>query len=108
MTYRERLPIIAGFVTPFGGEPMPIQLMVDSGGSAVKCRFLLSVRGEVETQRQLRDARDAHATMFTGDRPSKRGRVQALSIGGVRLEEPEVQILGEVERKADSRGGTGL
>ena len=95
VTYGERLPIVAGSVTPFGGEPIPIQLMVDSGGSAVSVDFYHPFEEKSRLSGSLRDARDAHATMFTGDRPSKRGRVEALSIGGVRLEEPEVQILGE-------------
>jgi hypothetical protein len=91
------LPIVTGSVTPFGREPIPIKLMVDSGGSAVNVDFYHPFEENWKLSGCLRDARDSHATMFTGERPSKRGRVQTLSIGGVQLDEPEVQVLAEAK-----------
>ena len=97
VTYGERLPIVAGYVTPFGGEPIPIQLMVDSGGSAVNVDFYhpFEEKSRLAPVCATPGTHTRRCSPATGR--SKRGRVQALSIGGVRLEEPEVQILGEAK-----------
>ena len=97
VTYQEQLPIVTGSVTPFGGDPIPIKLMVDSGGSALNVDFYHPFERKSNLSSSLRNARDSYATMFTGDRPSKRGRVQALTIAGLTMDEPEVQVLGEAK-----------
>lgn len=93
VSYNRRLPIVAGSVTPFGGEPVPVKLMVDSGGSAVNADFSRAFGKTTGLLSGMRETRDSKVTIFRGDAASKTGRVQALRIGNVSVSEPEVQIL---------------
>jgi hypothetical protein len=93
VTYNRRLPIVAGFVTPFGGEAIPIKLMVDSGGSAVNVDFSRAFGEKTNLIAGMREAQDSQVTIFRGDTASKRGRVQSLRIGNSAISEPEVQVI---------------
>ena len=93
--YEQRLPYLSGSVTPFGGKPIPVKLMVDSGGSAFNIDFYHPFEEKYHLIANLRDAANTKATMFTGDRPSTRGRVQSLRIGELTIDAPEVQVLSE-------------
>ncbi len=93
VTYNRRLPIVAGSVTPFGGEPIPIKLMVDSGGSALNADFSRGFGERTGLIAGMREARDSQVTIFRGGVSSKRGRVQALRIGKLSIDGPEVQVI---------------
>ncbi len=93
VTYNRRLPIVAGYVTPFGGKPIPMKLMVDSGGSAVNADFSRAFGEKAGLVAGMREAKDSTVTIFRGDASSKRGRVQTLRIGNLSVNEPEVQVL---------------
>jgi len=93
VSYNRRLPIVAGSVTPFGGQPIPVKLMVDSGGSAFHADFSKTFGKTSGLISTLREARDSKVTIFRGDTASKTGKVQALRIGNVSVSEPEVQVL---------------
>ncbi len=92
--YAQKLPYVSGSITPFGGEPIPVKLMVDSGGSSFNVDFYQPFEEKHHIVSNLRDVRDSTSTMFTGDRPGKRGRAQWLSIGTLQVIDPEVQVLG--------------
>jgi len=93
VSYNRRLPIVTGSVTPFGGQPIPVKLMVDSGGSAVNADFSKAFGETTGLLSGMREARDSKVTIFRGDTASKTGKVQALRIGNVSISAPEVQIL---------------
>ncbi len=93
VSYNRRLPIVPGSVTPFGGQPIPVKLMVDSGGSAVNADFSRAFGETTGLISGMQEARDSKVTIFRGDAASKIGKVQALRIGNVSVSGPAVQIL---------------
>jgi hypothetical protein len=93
VTYHRRLPIVNGSVTPYGGERIPVKLMVDSGGSALHADFSRAFGQETGLVAGMRGIRASKVTIFRGDTASKRGRVQALSVGDLTLSDPEVQVI---------------
>jgi hypothetical protein len=93
VSYNRRLPIVTGSVTPFGGQPIPVKLMVDSGGSAVNADFSKAFGATTGLISGMIEARDSKVTIFRGDTSSKIGKVQDLRIGNVSVSEPEVEIL---------------
>jgi hypothetical protein len=97
--YDQRLPYLSGSVTPFGSDAIPVRLMVDSGGSAFNVDFYHPFEEKHHLVASLRDVAGTTATMFTGERPGTRGRVQSLRIGELTVIEPEVQVLSQ------SKGG---
>ena len=93
VSYNRRLAIVAGSVSPFGGPPIPVKLMVDSGGSAVNADFSKAFGETTGLLPGMQEVRDSKVTIFRGDAASKTGKVQALRIGNLSVSGPEVQIL---------------
>lgn len=92
VTYDRRLPLVTGSVTPYGRDPIPVRLQVDTGGARAHVMFW---KGFVEKHDLLAGARgltDVQVTGFTGTTTQKHGRVQAIQIGKILVTEPEVGL----------------
>ena len=92
VTYDRRLPLVAGSVTPYGRDPIPVRLQVDTGGARDHVVFW---KGFVEKHDLLAGARgltEVQITGFTGTTTQKQGRVQAIQIGKIMVTEPEVVL----------------
>ncbi len=92
VTYDRRLPLIAASVTPFGGEPIPVRLQVDTGGASAHVMFWKAFVEKHDLAAGARGVRDVDVTVFTGTTKQKQGRVQAINIGGIVADEPEVGL----------------
>ncbi|MBZ5586263.1 MAG: retropepsin-like domain-containing protein [Acidobacteriia bacterium] len=92
VTYDRRLPLVAGSVTPFGRDAIPVRFQVDTGGARAQVMFW---KGFIEKYGLAAGARDVKAievTGFTGTTTQKQGRVQAIRIGKIVVPEPEVGL----------------
>ncbi len=91
-TYDRRLPIIVASITPFGGEPIPARLQVDSGGAAAHVMLWKHFIEKHNLVEGARDVKEVQVTAFTGTTTQKQGRVQAMSVGKIVIAEPQVGL----------------
>lgn len=92
VTYDRRLPLVAGSVTPFGREPIPVRLQVDTGGARAHVMFWKGFVEKHDLPAGTRDLKEVEVTVFTGTTTQKQGRVQAIQIGKIVVTEPEVGL----------------
>lgn len=85
-----RLPLVTGSVTPYGREPIPVRFQVDSGGAAAQAMFWKSFIEKQGLASGARGIREVQVTAFTGTTTQKQGRVQALRIGNIVMNDPEI------------------
>ena len=91
LTYDSRhLPLVTGSVTPYGGQPIPVRFQVDSGGAAAHAMFWKSFIEKHDLASGARGIKEVQVTAFTGTTTQKQGRVQALQIGKIVMNDPEV------------------
>jgi hypothetical protein len=92
VTYDRRLPLVAGSVTPFGRDPIPVRLQVDTGGASAHVMFWKGFIEKHDLTAGTRDLKEVQVTAFTGTTTQKQGRVQAIQIGKIVVSEPEVGL----------------
>ena len=91
VTYESRgLPLVSGSVTPYGREPIPARFQVDSGGAAAQAMFWKSFIEQHDLAAGARGTKEVQVTVFTGTTTQKQGRVQAIQIGTIVMNDPEV------------------
>jgi len=89
VTYDRRLPLVAGSVTPFGGEPIPVRFQVDTGGASASVRFWKGFIEKHDLVAGARGLKEVSVTSFTGTTTQRQGQVQSLQIGKIAVKEPE-------------------
>lgn len=92
VTYHGRLPIVAGSVTPFGREAISTAFQLDTGGIAAQACFWKAFTAQHDLLAGAHDVTDIQLTMFGGTQSARQGRMQALSVGTIRMTEPVVQF----------------
>lgn len=90
--YDRRLPIVAGSVTPYKGEAIPARFQVDTGGASAHVMFWKSFIDKNNLIAGVEGLRDVQVTAFTGTTSQKQGRVQALRIGPITINDSEVGL----------------
>jgi hypothetical protein len=93
-TYDRRLPLVAGSVTPFGRTPIPVRFQVDTGGASACVMFWKGFMETHDLAAGAHDLREVPVTGFTGTTTQKQGRVQAIQIGKIAVNAPEVGLNG--------------
>jgi hypothetical protein len=94
VTYDRRLPLVAGSVTPFGRAPIPVRFQVDTGGASACVMFWKGFMEKHDLAAGAHDLREVPVTGFTGTTMQKQGRVQAIQIGKIAVNAPEVGLNG--------------
>ncbi len=92
VTYDRRLPIVAGSITPFGGEPIPARFQVDSGGARADVMLWKGFVGKHGLLSGARDVIEVPVTGFGGTTTQKQGRIQAMQVGQITVTEPTVGL----------------
>lgn len=92
VTYYGRLPLVEGSVTPFGGSAVTTKFQLDTGGSGLAVDLWKDFVAQHSLLAGARDLVDVPSTVFTGTRMQKKGRIQAIQIGRLKVDEPEVRF----------------
>jgi predicted aspartyl protease len=92
LTYDRSLPLVSGFVKPFGREAIPMKFQVDTGGSGVSVDLYKAFVEKHDLESGMRDVRDGSAVVFTGKTAAKEGRVESVQIGSIVVNEPQVRL----------------
>jgi len=91
ITYDSRhLPLVKGWVTPYGKQPIQVRFQVDSGGAAAHAMFWKSFIEKHDLASGAREMKEVQVTAFTGTKTQQQGRVEAIRIGKVVVHDPEV------------------
>jgi hypothetical protein len=92
VTYDRRLPLVTGLVTPYGRDPIPMRLQVDTGGARAHAVFWKGFVEKHDLPAGARGLTDVEVTGFTGTTTQKQGRVQAIQVGKILATEPTVVL----------------
>jgi hypothetical protein len=105
VVYDQRLPLVAGTVTPFGKPPIPTRFQLDSGGSGTNVVFWSAFYQKHDLLSGTHDISELQQTEFGGTHTVKRGRVQAITVGAITVPEPDVRFSEREMGNLDSYGG---
>ncbi len=92
VTYFRDLPIITGFATLFGKDPIPVRFQVDSGRAISPIMFWMAFIDKHDLASGVHNLREVDVTGFGGTTKQKQGRIQSMQIGSTKIPEPEVGL----------------
>lgn len=106
LTFSGRMPIVTAALTTYGGTPVPARLMVDSGGARASAMLWKSFDDQHGLLANAHNVTVVPITGFGGTTQQKIGRIQAMRVGGITIENPEVALIDYMLGNAHTYDGT--